>query len=138
MLNISTSPSDVKKGSPVTQQSKGTGTPKSPSPEKPFQGIEFKGAPTKIYPLILSGCRVDKDQLDRKLLRTDLEQTQTDLFCIGAYIANPEAEWKCEFKPDALICQGREAYTCARQYQCIPETANYNKARFKKEIKALS
>jgi len=137
--SIGTSP-DVDKDSPASlpDQSAGTETPKTPSAAKSIQPIVLQGDPSKKYPMTLSGCLKSKDQLNPILRRADLEQTQSDLLCKGKSIANPQTEWKCEFLPLSTICEPYEAYSCAMQYQCIPETPDYNREKFKKAFEALS
>ena len=127
-------------GSPSSSPQKpdGTATPKNLADIQPLQTIVLEGKPSKRYPVTLSGCLENREQLNPILRRMDLKQTQSDSLCAGATIANPEGEWKCEFQADVQICHDRESYSCAMQYQCVPETADYNRARFKKELAALS
>ena len=133
-------PPDVDKGSPASlpDQPTGTETPKTLSTAKPLQPIVLQGDPSKKYPMTLSGCLKSKNQLNPILRRADLEQTQSDLLCKGKTIANPQTEWKCEFLPLSTICEPYEAYSCSMQYQCVPETPDYNREKFKKALEALS
>lgn len=110
--------------------------PKPPPEVKPLQGIKFEGKPSMKYPSTLAGCG-GEENINFKLLSADLEQTQKDFFCKRNTIANPLGEWKCKFKSDSKMCPGKESYNCVRRYQCIPETPDFNRARFKREIEDL-
>jgi len=134
--NIGTS-SDVKKDSSTPQQA-GTNAAKALANAKPIQTIVLDGEASKQYPMTLSGCLEKRDELKPLLRLAELEQTQSVVLCKGKTIANPKAEWKCEFKPEAKICLDREAYACSVQYQCVPETAAYNREKFKKQLEGLS
>lgn len=124
---------------PQTQAPPGPEKQKKPKPPveiKPLQGIAFEGKPANEYPSTLAGCG-GRENINFKLLSADLGQTQKDFFCKGNTIANPVGEWKCEFKSASKMCQGKESYNCARRYQCIPETPDFNRARFQREIDDL-
>ncbi|MGV7221450.1 MAG: hypothetical protein ACQ9MH_08000 [Nitrospinales bacterium] len=105
---------------------------------QPLQGIGFTGESSMEYPITLGGCHGTEDQHNLILLKSDLDQTQNDFFCKGNTIANPKSAWKCEFKPNSKICPSKETYSCVREYQCIPETQEYNRAKYKQELENLS
>lgn len=140
LINSMGLPSDANKDSSASlpDQPAGTETLQTPSGVKPLQPIVLPGEPSKKYPVTLSGCLENRDQLNPILRKADLEQTQSDLLCKGKTIANPQAEWKCEFLSFSTICEPHDSYTCKMQYQCVPETPDYNREKFKIEIEALS
>jgi hypothetical protein len=104
---------------------------------KPLMGVVFTGESNTEYPITLGGCRGTEDQQNLILLKSDLEQTQKDFFCKGNTIANPTSEWKCEFTADSKTCSDKESYSCVRNYQCIPESPEFNKEIFAKEFEKL-
>ena len=104
----------------------------------PIGTIALDGEPSTKYPMTLSGCLDNRNQLTSILRRADLEQTQSVALCKDKTISNPATEWKCEYQSLSKICNDREAYSCAMQYQCVPETAEYNRDKFKKALDALS
>ena len=131
-------PQPTKRSQPTqTPQPTMTETPKTPTTIMPLEGIAFEGETSMQYPVTLRGCRVDQNQLNLALLRADLEQTQSDFFCKDKTVANPKAKWNCDFKAAEKMCPGKDAYSCARLYQCIPETLEFNKIRFADEIEDL-
>lgn len=139
LINKFETSSNEKESSPASPppQSAEIEIPENLPTVKPLQGIVFKGKPKNKYPMTLGGCRVGENQLNLILLRADLEQTQRDFFCKDKTIANPQAGWKCEFKPNSKMCQGKESFSCVRHYHCIPETPEFNKAKFGKEVENL-
>jgi hypothetical protein len=104
---------------------------------QPLKGVVFTGESNTEYPITLGGCRGTEDQQNLILLKSDLEQTQKDFFCKGSTIANPTSEWKCEFTADSKTCPDKESYSCVRNYQCIPESPEFNKEIFAKEFEKL-
>ena len=81
---------------------------------------------------IMNRCTT-KDELKGILLEEDLEQTQSTFSCKANTIPNPIESWMCELKSDDCPV-GKKPYSCFRKYQCIIETPEYNRARFKKEL----
>ena len=74
-----------------------------------------------------------KEELKDHLRQADLKQTQSSFSCEDNTIANPVEGWICELRPDPCS-DGKQRYNCSRPYQCVPETSEYNRAMFKKEL----
>ena len=99
----------------------------------PFSGMPVDSKYSRRTTTGFTGCFF-KEDLKNEFRRIDLKETQKVFFCKNNTIANPVADWKCE--PAKGVCMDNEEkrYKCSRSYQCIPETPDYNRIKFKQAL----
>ena len=84
----------------------------------------------------VSGC-YSGYVLKENLLVSDLNKTQESSVCKDGTIANPFGGWKCELGQTECVDPDDKFYTCNRSFQCVKETPDYNRAKFKQELQEL-
>lgn len=97
-----------------------------------FYGLTVDSTIRGSFSSYTEKCAI-KDELKDALRQADLKQTLNKFSCEGDTIANPVEGWICKLLPDPCP-NGKQRYSCFRPYQCVPETPEYNRARFKKEL----
>jgi len=105
---------------------------------KGLTGIPYEDQTAQPVSSSIGSCMKPGENLATTLLMKDLKSTQSDFFCKGETIANPIGVWECGYHyEDGCGRKTRPYYNCHRRFVCVPETAEYNREIFKKQLQEL-